>query len=71
MRFIEYIFSFFRKIFNRKQDIKMIEAPVAERLTTEKTEFQSSLKVSMKINKKIETLTCFGDGLGIQNSIKY
>ena len=39
------------------------------RLENEKEEFIQSLKVTTKKKKKIETLICKGDGLGIQGKI--
>ena len=73
MNIIKNIIVFFKKIFNGKNNIKMIEAPVNS-LKEEKTDFVNSLKVNIvqkHKKKKVETLTCFGDGLGIQNKMTY
>ena len=49
----------------------MLEAPVKS--ATNKDEFINSLRINTVIRKKkkVETLICDGDGLGIQNSILY
>lgn len=74
MNFIKNIIEFFRNIFHKESDIKMIEAPIESLKEDAKTNFLNSLKVNIeqkKKKKKIETLTCFGDGLGMQNKITY
>ena len=74
MNFIKNILAFFKNIFDKENDIKMIEAPMENLKEDNKTSFLSSLKVNIeqkKKKKKIETLTCFGDGLGMQNKITY
>lgn len=74
MNIFKNIISFFKKIFNKENNIKMIEAPVQEIKKKDKASFMNSLKVNIvqkRKKKKIETLTCFGDGLGIQNKISY
>ena len=74
MNFIKNILAFFKNIFHKENDIKMIEAPMENLKEDNKTSFLSSLKVNIeqkKKKKKIETLTCFGDGLGMQNKITY
>ena len=50
----------------------MLETPIEPIHNETKKEFANSLKVSLpkKTKPKIETLTCFGDGLGIQNKIE-
>ena len=74
MKFIKNILRFFRNIFHKENDIKMIEAPIQNLKEDNKISFLNSLKVNIeqkKKKKKIETLTCFGDGLGMQNKITY
>ena len=73
MSFIKRICSFFKKVFNKKDDIKMIEQPIKKDLSEEKNKFIDSIKINIVKNKKrkVETLTCFGDGLGIQTKISY
>lgn len=71
MNYLKKVFSFFHNLFYKKE-VKMIEAPIANSSTNEKNEFIQSLRVNVKKSKKskrIETLTCVGDGLGIQNKI--
>lgn len=74
MNFIKNIISFFKRLFNKDSNIKMIEAPIEMVENNEKTKFIDSLKVNITKNfkkNKVETLTCFGDGLGIQDKISY
>lgn len=73
MRILEYIKSFFKKIFSKAEEIKMIEEPKVNFNNKDRTNFINSLKVNIIQfkKKKIETLTCFGDGLGIKNKISY
>lgn len=71
MDIIKNIVSFIKRIFNKHDNIKMIEAPKNIQ-QDDKMKFINSLKVNTqkKLNKKrVETLTCFGDGLGIQTKI--
>ena len=52
----------------------MLSKPLDTKSIKNKNNFVNSLKFSLpeKNNKKrIETLTCVGDGLGIQNKIIY
>lgn len=71
MNIIKIVGAFFLKIF-RKENVKMLEAP-KDIKKEEKSDFINSLKINITYNQKakIETLTCFGDGLGIRNSISY
>lgn len=74
MNVIERIMSFIKKIFNKQEEIKMIEAPKRVTNIKEKEDFFSSIKVFRPIqikNNEIETLICIGDGLGIQKNMKY
>ena len=50
----------------------MIEAATKPIQNEARREFANSLKVNLKKDKKrkVETLTCFGDGLGIQSKIE-
>lgn len=70
MNFIKNIFLFFKKTFNKKSDIKMIEVPTATVSNADKMIFTNSLKTNV-VKNKVETLTCVGDGLGIQTKISY
>ena len=71
MDFIKNIFYFIKKLFN-KEEIKMIEAPKEPIISKEKKNtFLNSIKINVTKNKKVETLVCYGDGLGIQTKISY
>lgn len=67
------IFWFFKKIFIKKNIIKTIKAPTETVSKRPSNDFIDSLKsgVFKKRKKEVETLTCFGDGLGIQNKINF
>lgn len=73
MSFIKNLFELIKKIFNKKCDKKMIEAPIETQPNKEKLEFANSLKVDIPKPKKkeVETMICYGDGLGIQTKIDY
>lgn len=74
MNFIKNMFLFFKKIFNKEDNMKTIETPVKTVEEQEKTNFANSLKVDNakeKKKKEVETLICVGDGLGIQNKISF
>lgn len=78
MRIIDNIVSFFKQLFYKKDNIKMIEEPlnddINEKIENSKNDnFINSLKnnVVKKNKKQVETLICVGDGLGIQNKISY
>lgn len=67
MNIIRNIILFFRNIFN-KQELKALEAPKQVVSEDKKDDFIQSLKIE-KAEKKIETLICDGNGLGIQKKI--
>ena len=59
MNVLERIISFINKIFNKKEEIKMIEAPKRVVNIKEKEDFLTSIKVFRPIqikNNEIETL---------------
>ena len=77
MSIIEKMISFIKRLF-KKEEIKLIEAPIEvedEEKDKKKEKFLNSLKVEdevkkkKKLKRKIETLICVGDGLGIQGKI--
>lgn len=69
MIILDKIISFIKKIFY-KEELKKLEEVKNTHET--KSEFIKSLKIHSDIkNKKIKTLICVGDGLGIRNEIKY
>ena len=68
MNIIEKIILFIKSIFNKQDEVKMLESP-------KQTEnFAQSLKVTTvveKTNNNFETPVCHGDGLGIQKKMSY
>ena len=71
MNIIRKMVSFIKKMFI-KEEVKLLEPPKHIINQEEKVKFIESLKITTaeKIKKKkIETLTCEGDGLGIQKKI--
>ena len=71
MRIIQEIFSLIKKFFN-KEETKLLEANTQNYNSDKKLKFIQSLKiVKTKKSKKIQTLVCDGDGLGIQKKISY
>ncbi len=71
MKFIEKIILFVKKIFIKENEAKKIEAPKITNEQNLKKNFINSLKFDTTEKKKIETLICKGDGLGIQKKISY
>ena len=74
MSFIKRIFLFFKNIFNKQEEVKRIQEPNDNIKQDKKEHFIESLKTNnteKKTKKKVETLTCNGDGLGIQKKISY
>lgn len=75
MNIINKMISFIKRLFNKKE-LKQLEAPRDIKTIDDKKEkFMNSIKVVTELKKKkktkIETLICPGDGLGIQQGIKY
>lgn len=73
MSFFKRIISFFNIKFKKENKTKKITESVDNKLKESKTSFINSLNNNVVKNKKpkVETLTCVGDGLGIQNKINY
>lgn len=73
MSFIKKLFVNIKNVFGKKSVKKMIQAPIEIHENKEKLEFSNSLKVDIPKPKKkeVETMICYGDGLGIQNKINY
>ena len=66
MNIIKKIINFIKKIFNKPEEVKKIE----EAKIDKKEEFIQDIKIAPKEEKKkIQTLICEGDGLGIQKKI--
>lgn len=72
MDILKGILSFIKCIFNKKQEIKLLEPAKIENQHKGREIFAKSLMVKELNEKKrrIETLICYGDGLGIQNELK-
>lgn len=70
MEILNRIVSMLKKIF-MKEEIKEIEESKNIIPIIEKESFVNKLKENVvdTKNKKVETLICFGDGLGIQTKI--
>ena len=71
MNIIKNIILFFKNIFNKQEDVKLLEAPKQVISIDSKDNFIQSLRTTIteKKEKKIETLICSGTGLGIQKKI--
>ena len=54
----------------KQEEIKTLEEP-KNTINKEKNNFIKSLKIEKKSKKEVETLICYGDGLGIQKKISY
>lgn len=70
---IKKIFLFFKKMFIKENTIKSIEPSTETIPRKSNNNFIDSLKSSTikKKKKEVETLTCVGDGLGIQNKVNF
>lgn len=72
MNLFRKIIAFFKNLFKENKEIKMLEQPVD--LEKIYADFRNSVKVEKNIIKKerkVETLTSTGDGLGIQDKLSY
>lgn len=72
MNIIRKMILFIKNIFVKQEEIKVLEEPKQIINQEKKMNFIESLKVTIiekKNKKRIETLTCEGDGLGIQKKI--
>ncbi|MBQ2938110.1 MAG: hypothetical protein IJE05_04460 [Clostridia bacterium] len=72
MNIIRKIVLFIKNIFIKQEEVKPLEEPKYITNQKEKANFIESLKITTterRTKKKIETLTCEGDGLGIQKKI--
>lgn len=65
--------TIFEKLFKKKNEIKVIQEPrTIEVKEQDKSKFKDTLKikeVKKQKKKEVRTLTCIGDGLGIQGKI--
>ena len=72
MSFINKLIIIIKNIFNKKGEIKKLETHEEIYSQKEKAKFIKSLKINdTEERKKVETLICEGDGLGIQKNISY
>ena len=72
MNIIRKMILFIKNIFVKQEEIRALEEPKQIINQEKKINFVESLKITTtekKNKKRIETLTCEGDGLGIQNKI--
>lgn len=71
MNIIKNIICFFISVFNKQEDIKLLEAPRQIVSIDSKSNFIQSLRTNIteKNEKKVETLVFSGNGLGIQKKI--
>lgn len=74
MRIIDKIVSFIKKLFNKSEKVKEIEASNSNIKIKKKIDFiieHKNDRVKQREAQKVETLICEGDGLGIQPKISY
>ena len=73
MNFIKKIYLFFKNILRKEKNTLLLEAFKDNNQEEKKLKFFSELRIDSKNKKKkkVETLTCIGDGLGIQGKINY
>ncbi len=74
MSIVKKIIAFFKSAFNKQENIKYLEPPKQVINQSDKNNFLESLKIIKEVKKsrkKVETLICEGDGLGIQKKISY
>lgn len=74
MKILQKLIEKIKNLFNKKEEILMIDEPKVE-LNEKRERFKNSLKnyveeIKQK-RKEVETLVCYGDGLGIKKSLKY
>lgn len=73
MNIIKKMFLFIKNIFIKQDEVKELQEPKVISIEQDKKEsFIESLKVTTtekRTKKKVETLICNGDGLGIQKKI--
>ncbi len=74
MNIFKRLINYIKSVFIKKEEVKKIDAPKQVENNQVRTEFMKSLKVVIKEKrnkKKIETLVCVGDGLGIKQNMSY
>ena len=72
MNIIRKMFLFIKNIFIKQDEVKKLQEPKTTIEYDEKKSFIESLKATTtqkRTKKRVEVLTCDGDGLGIQKKI--
>lgn len=72
MNIIRKMILFIKNIFVKQDEVKKLQEPKIVIEQDKKENFTESLKITTtekRTKKSIETLTCNGDGLGIQKKI--
>lgn len=72
MNVIRRIILFIKNVFSKQEEVKKLVEPQIDIEQNKKINFIESLKITTtetKTKKRIETLICNGDGLGIQKKI--
>lgn len=72
MSIIRKMILFIKNIFVKQDEVKRLQEPKIVIEQYKKESFIESLKIATKekrTKKRVETLTCNGDGLGIQKKI--
>lgn len=72
MNIIRKMILFIKNIFTKQDKVKKLTEPTIIVNDDKKENFIKSLKITTtqkRTKKKVETLTCNGDGLGIQKKI--
>ena len=74
MSIIQKFILLVKKLFNKQEDIKTLEAHKQTMVQDRKIDFIDSLKITALEKKeyaKVQTLVCEGDGLVIKKKISY
>ena len=73
MNFIKKVLEHIFNLFNGKKEVLKLEEGGTRIKNDERNKFLNGLKIKDILNSKnkIETLLCYGDGLGRKNKIKY
>ncbi len=72
MNIIRKVILFIKNIFAKQNEVKKLTEPRIVENKDKKESFIESLKITTiqkETKKRVETLTCNGDGLGIQRKI--
>ena len=72
MSIIRKMILFIKNIFVKQDEVKRLQEPKIVIVQDKKESFIESLKIATtekRTKKRVETLTCNGDGLGIQKKI--